>query len=46
MGAGKAEIESLIEWEGRGGDPNLFYLIATKLACRNDGEGDHEVMCR
>ena len=22
---------------------NLFCLIATKLACRNDGEKDHEV---
>ena len=28
------------------GQPNLFYHIATKLDCGNDGEVDREVMCR
>ena len=26
--------------------PNLFSFTATKLACRNDGEGNHVAMCR
>ena len=25
--------------------PNLVYLIAMELACRNDDEEDQEVMC-
>ena len=33
-------------------EPNIFSLIATKLACKNDagmgggGDGDHKVACR
>ena len=45
-GAGEAERESLIEWEGRREEANLFCLIGTKLLCKNNGEGYHEVMCR
>ena len=26
------------------GQPNLFYVAATKLDCGNDREGNHEVM--
>ena len=29
-----------------GGESNIFCLFVPKLACKNDGEEDHKVVCR